>query len=70
MVHERKCDSEGSPDVPGDGRMRNLLLIPALSLQTEGSEKIADGFSKRVENQTVKNATNFRVRKLKKTKMD
>lgn len=45
--------------------MRNLLLIPALSLQTEGSEKIADCFSKRVEKQTFKNATDFRVSKLK-----
>lgn len=45
--------------------MRNLLLIPALSLQTEGSEKIADRFSKRVEKQAFKNATDFRVSKLR-----
>lgn len=52
LVHQRKCDSEGSPDIPRDGGMRNLLLIPALSLQTEGGEEVADSFSKRVEEQT------------------
>lgn len=52
LVHQRQCDSERGPDVPGDGRVGNLLLIPALPLQTEGSEKIADCFSERVEKQT------------------
>lgn len=61
LVHQRECDSEGGPDIPRDRGMRDLLLIPALSLQTEGSEKVADRFSKRVEKQIFKNATNFRV---------
>lgn len=46
LVHQRQCNSEGSPDVPRDGRVRDLLLVPALPLQTEGGEKIADRFSK------------------------
>ncbi|KAK2496029.1 hypothetical protein MC885_009232 [Smutsia gigantea] len=67
LVHQGKCDSEGSPDIPRDCGMRNLLLIPALSLQTEGSEKIANCLSRRVEKQTFKNATNFRVKLENKT---
>lgn len=43
--------------------MGNLLLIAALSLQTEGSEKIADCFSKRVEKETLKHMTGFRMSK-------
>lgn len=51
--------------------MRDLLLIPALSLQTEGSEKIADRFSKRIKKQTFKNSTDFRVSQLRsKIKMN
>lgn len=56
LVHQRQRNSKGSPDVPRDGRVRDLLLVPALSLQTEGREKIADRFSKKGERHSFRSS--------------
>lgn len=54
LVHQRQGNPEGGPDVPGDGRVRDLLLVPALPLQAEGSEEVADRFSKEGEKAHLK----------------